>query len=63
MENYVEYSKLGSPLFDGLNYAFWSIHMNLFLQLLGLYVWKAVVNGYSPPERDSLVGITKIRHF
>ena len=63
MEKYEKYSKLGSPLFDGLNYDFWSIRMKLFLQLLGLDVWQAVLNGYTPRERDPHVGTTKIRLF
>ena len=48
MEKYAKYSKFGSQLFDGLNYDFWNIRMNLFLQSLGLDVWQAVVNGYTP---------------
>ena len=56
MEKYEKYSKLGSPVFDGLNYAFWRIRIKLFLQSLGLDVWKVVVTGYTPLERDPPTG-------
>ena len=36
--------------------------MSLFLQSLGLDVWKAVVNGYTPPERDQPASTTE-RNF
>lgn len=49
MDKYGEYSKVGLLEFDGTNYAFWSIHMKLFLQSQGLDVCMAVENGYTGP--------------
>ena len=43
------FTKHGLPLFDGHNYAFWSIMMKLFLQTQGVDVWQAVLNEYSAP--------------
>ena len=37
--------------------------MNLFLQTLGLDVWKVVLNGYNPPKRDPPTGTTERRLF
>ena len=49
MDKKSEFTKHGLPLFDGHNYAFWSIRMKLFLQTQGVYVWQAVLNEYSAP--------------
>ena len=61
MDKYGDYSKLGLPLFDGINYALWSIRMKLFLQSQGLDVWMAVENGYTIPDTTPVVGTTKRR--
>ena len=42
-------SKNGAPMFDGQNYAFWSIKMRAFLQGLGAEAWHSVMNGYTVP--------------
>ena len=49
MDKYYEFTKHGLPLFDGHNYAFWSIRMKFFLQTQGVDVWQAVLNEYSAP--------------
>ena len=41
--------KHGLPLFDGHNYAFWSIRMKLFLQSQGVDVCEAMLNEYKAP--------------
>ena len=61
MDKYGEYSKLGLPLFDGTNYAFWSIRMKLFFQSQGLDVWLVVEDGYIVPDTAPVVGTTKRR--
>ena len=47
MDEKFEFTKHGLPLFDGHNYAFWSIRMKLFLQTQGIDVWQVVLNGYN----------------
>ena len=49
MDKQGKQTKTRTPLFDGLNYAFWSIRMRVFLQAQGIDVWQAVVNGYNVP--------------
>jgi hypothetical protein len=49
MDKKFDSTKHGLPLFDGHNYAFWSIRMKLFLQSQGVYVWKDVLNEYRAP--------------
>ena len=61
MDKYGEYSKFGLPLFDGTNYAFWSIQMILFLQSQGLEVWMAVENWYTVPDTTPVAGTTERR--
>jgi hypothetical protein len=39
-----------APLFDGTNYAFWSIRMQTYLMDLGFDIWKSVVTGYTTPK-------------
>ena len=38
------------PMFEGDDYAFWSIKMKKYLMSLGLEVWALVVQGYKVPE-------------
>jgi hypothetical protein len=45
----MEYTKIGAPIFDGQNYAFWNKRMKTFLQAQGFDVWKSVVDGYTTP--------------
>ena len=49
MDKKSEFTKHGLPLFDGHNYAFWSIRMKLFLQSQGVDVWQACLNTYNVP--------------
>ena len=37
-------------LFDGTNYAYWIVHMKVFLQALGEQVWQAVEVGWIKPK-------------
>ena len=61
MDKYGEYSKVGMPQFDGINYAFWSIHMKLFLQSHGLDVWIDVENRYTRPTTTIVASETERR--
>jgi hypothetical protein len=45
----MEYTKIGAPMFDGQNYAFWNKRMKTFLQAHGFDVWQSVVDGYTTP--------------
>ena len=38
------------PMFEGTDYAFWSIRMKHYLMYLGPDVWELVVRGYAIPE-------------
>ena len=51
MDRQAKQTKTGTPLFDGLNYAFWSIRMKVYLQAQGTNIQKMIVNKY-----DILVG-------
>ncbi|XP_057819720.1 uncharacterized protein LOC131032702 [Cryptomeria japonica] len=44
------YTAIRNPIFDGTNYAFWSIKMEAYLNALGYDVWQYMVDGYSPPS-------------
>ena len=46
MDRQGKQTKTRTPLFDGLNYAFWSIRMKVYLQAQGADVWKMIVNTY-----------------
>ena len=39
------------PLFDGINYAYWKVHMRAFLQSLDEKVWHAVKIGWTKPTK------------
>jgi hypothetical protein len=54
-----EFTKNGTPLFDGKNYAFWSIRMREFLQAQGVDVWKVVVNGYTTLDSPPICNVGK----
>ena len=43
-------SLLIPPLFDGTNYAYWKVHMKVFLQAIGEKVWQAVEVGWIKPK-------------
>ena len=36
-----------TPLFDGENYASWSIRMKIYFQALGFGIWESVTIGYT----------------
>jgi hypothetical protein len=36
-----------APLFDGTNYASWSIRMKTYLMALGFGIWESVTTGYT----------------
>jgi len=38
-----------APLFNGTNYQYWKVRMQIYLRSLGYDVWTVVVNGYTPP--------------
>ena len=43
-------SLLIPPLFDGTNYAYWKVHMKVFLQVLGEQVWLVIEVGWIKPK-------------
>ena len=49
MDKQGKQTKIGTPIFDGLNYAFWNVRMRVYLQAQGVDVWKVVVNRYNVP--------------
>ena len=38
------------PILDGSNYSYWKARMIAFLKSIDNKTWKAVVNGWSPPQ-------------
>ncbi|KAH9293136.1 hypothetical protein KI387_041660 [Taxus chinensis] len=44
------FSSNKAPLFDGTNYAFWSIRMKTYLMALGFDIWQSVTVGYTIPS-------------
>ena len=49
MDKQGKQTKIGTPVFDGLNYAFQNVRMKVYMQDQGVDVWKAVVNRYNVP--------------
>ena len=49
MEKQGKQIKIGTPIFNGLNYGFWHVRIKVYLQAQGVDVWKAVVNRYNLP--------------
>ena len=47
-------SLLIPPLLDGINYAYWKVHMKFFLQALGEQVWQAIEVGWIKPKEASM---------
>ena len=41
------------PLFDGINYAYWKVHIRVFLQSLDKKVWQAMEIGWTKPTEAS----------
>ena len=50
MGKFAKQSKSGTPLFDGSNYAFWSIRMRAFIEAQRIEIWKSIENGYKVPK-------------
>ena len=50
MGKFAKQSKSGTPLFDGSNYAFWSIRMRAFIEAQGIELWQSIENGYKVPK-------------
>ena len=50
MEKFAKQNKSGTPLFDGSNYAFWSIRMRAFIEVQGIEIWQSIENGYKVPK-------------
>ena len=46
-----------SPLFDGINYAYWKVRMRVFLQSLDENVWQAVEIGWTKPKEVLTIGM------
>ena len=44
-------------LFDGTNYAYWKVHMKVFLQAIGEKVWQAVEVGWIKPKETPMDGM------
>ena len=63
MDRQGKQTKTGTPLFDGLNYAFWSIRMKVYLQAQGTDVWKMIVNTYDIPTGPSATFATERKHL
>ena len=49
-------TKIGTLVFNGLNYAFWSIRMKVYLQAQGGDVWKMILNTYDIPTNPPADG-------
>ena len=50
MGKFAKQSKSGTPLFDGSNYAFWSIRMRAFIEAQEIEIWQSIENGYKVPK-------------
>ena len=56
MDRQGKQTKIGTPFSDGLNYAFWSIRMKVYLQAQGADVWRMTVNTYNIPANPPADG-------
>ena len=63
MDRQGKQTKIGTRLFDGLNYAFWSIRMKVYLQAQGTDVWKMIVNAYDIPANPAASNSTERKHY
>ena len=63
MDKQGKQTKIGTPLFDELTYAFWSIRMKVYLQAQGTDVWKMIVNTYNIPVGPSPTSATERKYF
>ena len=63
MDRQGKQTKIGTPLFDGLNYAFWSIRMKVYLQAQGTDIWKMIENTYNIPSTTLATTATDKNNF
>ena len=63
MDRQGKQTKTGTPLFDGLNYAFWSIRMKVYLQAQWTDIWKMIENTYNIPSTTSATTATDKKKF
>ena len=59
MDKQGKHTKTGTPVFNGLNYAFWNVRMRAFMQAQEVDVWKAVVNRYNVPATPPVDNVGK----
>jgi hypothetical protein len=59
MDRHEIFSTNKAPLFDGSNYALWSIRMKHYFSTLGFDVWSTVKNGYTTLETPHVDTIGK----
>lgn len=38
------------PQFDGTNFTFWKVRIEIYLMSLGVEVWKCLIDGYKIPS-------------
>ena len=50
MGKFPKQRKAETLLFDGSNYAFWSIKMRAFIEAQGIEIWQSIKNGYKVPQ-------------
>jgi hypothetical protein len=53
MESQEGFSTNKASLFDGKNYAFWSIRMKTYLMVIGFNIWQLVMTFYTYPITPS----------
>ena len=63
MDRQGKQTKTGTPLFDGLNNAFWSIRMKIYLQAQGTDIYKMIENTYNIPSTTSTTSAIDKNNF
>ena len=63
MDRQGKQTKTGTPLFDGLNNAFWSIRMKIYLQAQGTDIYKMIENTYNIPSTISTTSAIDKNNF
>ena len=63
MDRQGKQTKTRTPLFYGLNYAFWSIRMKVYLQDQGVDIWRMIVNTYDIPTNPPTTNSTERKYF
>jgi ABC-type uncharacterized transport system fused permease/ATPase subunit len=59
MDKQGKHTKSRTPLFDGLNYAFWNVRMKVYLQAQGVEVWRVVITKHNIPIDPPIDHATK----